>query len=131
MTISEVSARFALSPDTLRYYERVGLISGVCRTKSGVRNYTEENCGWIEFIKCMRSAGLPIGVLIEYMKLVQQGDGSAGAREKLLVEQREQLLKKMNEMQETLDRLNYKIAICRQKAVPAGCSVSPKRPEEE
>lgn len=131
MTISEVSAKFALSPDTLRYYERVGLISGVRRTKSGVRNYTEEDCGRVGFIKCMRGAGLPIGVLIEYMKLVRQGDGSAGAREKLLVEQRGQLLEKMKEMQETLDRLNYKIAVCRQKAVPAGCSANLKRPEAE
>ena len=65
MTIAEVSKKFDLSQDTLRYYERIGLIPSVNRNKSGNRDYTEEDCRWVEFIKCMRSAGLPIEVLIE------------------------------------------------------------------
>ncbi|AIF50297.1 MerR family transcriptional regulator [Pelosinus sp. UFO1] len=110
MTITEVSKKFDVSQDTLRYYERIGLIPSVNRNKSGIRNYTEEDCRWVEFVKCMRSAGLPIEVLIEYVGLFQQGDETTGARKELLIEQRKQLLIKMEEMQKTVERLDYKIA---------------------
>ena len=109
MTITEVSGNFDLSQDTLRYYERVGLIPHVNRTKSGVRDYTEESCKWIELAKCMRLAGIPIENLIEYCVLTQQGDSTITARKELLVGERKKLVGKMKDMQKTLDRLNYKI----------------------
>ncbi len=110
MMIKEVSEKFAISQDTLRYYERIGLIPHVNRNKSRMRDYTEEDCNWVEFVKCMRSAGLPIEVLIEYVGLVQQGDKTIKARKELLIEQREQLITKMEDMKRTLERLDYKIA---------------------
>ena len=109
MTIAEVSKKFDLSADTLRYYERIGLIPSVSRTSGGIRDYTEEECKWVEFIKCMRGAGLPIDVLIEYFALFQQGDKTIKARKELLIRQRNLLIVKMEDMQKTLDRLNYKI----------------------
>ena len=109
MTITEVSRKFDLSADTLRYYERIGLIPNVNRTKSGVRDYTEESCKWIELAKCMRLAGVPIETLIEYCALTQQGDSTVTTRKELLVEERKKLVKKMNDMTKTLDRLDYKI----------------------
>lgn len=109
MTITDVSERFALSQDTLRYYERIGLIPPVNRSKSGARNYTEDDCRWIEFVKCMRGAGLPIEVLIEYLGLFQRGDETIEVRKELLIEQRNQLRIKMEEMGKTLERLDYKI----------------------
>ena len=68
MTITEVSEKYDLTQDTLRYYERIGLIPHVNRNKSGIRNYAEEDCRWVKFIKCMRSAGLPIGGLVSWVK---------------------------------------------------------------
>ena len=59
MTIAEVSRMFEISVDTLRYYERIGLLPAVPRTPDGIRDYGEKDLGWIAFIKCMRSAGLP------------------------------------------------------------------------
>lgn len=110
MTIKDVSKQYGLSADTLRYYERVGLIPPVTRTKSGIRDFTEEDCRWVEFIKCMRSAGLPIEVLIEYVTLFQQGDDTAEARKALLTDQRSQLVERIAEMQRTLERLDRKIS---------------------
>ncbi len=120
MTIAEVSKLFGLSADTLRYYERIGLIPDVNRNKSGIRDYTEENCRWVEFIKCMRSAGLQIEALIEYVTLFQQGDTSIEARKQLLLEQRRQLVEKMEDMQKTLERLNDKIERYEQSVMRAG-----------
>ena len=74
MKIMEVSEQFGISSDTLRYYERVGLIPPVNRNGSGIRDYNELDLRRVEFIKCMRSAGLPIEVLIEYVRLAQQGN---------------------------------------------------------
>ncbi|HTX79190.1 MAG TPA: MerR family transcriptional regulator [Longilinea sp.] len=105
----EVSERFGISNDTLRYYERVGLIPPVNRGENGIRDYSELDMRRVEFIKCMRSAGLPVEALIEYMGLVLQGDQTIEARKEILVEQREQLVTRMQEMQKTLDILNHKI----------------------
>jgi DNA-binding transcriptional MerR regulator len=117
MTITEVSEKYDLSQDTLRYYERIGLIPRVNRSKSGMRDYSEEDCRWVEFIKCMRSAGLPIEALIEYVGLFQQGDGTVEARKEILIEQRKQLIARMEDMQKTLERLNYKIELYEQAVV--------------
>lgn len=81
----------------------------VGRTKSGIRDYTEEDCNWVNFIKCMRSAGLPVETLIEYVGLFGQGDETIPARKELLMEQRRQLAARIGEMQAVLDRLDKKI----------------------
>ena len=109
MTIAEVSKKYDISADTLRYYERIGLLPPVPRNKSGIRDYDEESCGWIELMKCMRAAGVQIEALIEYVALFQQGDSTINARKELLMEQRDQLMERMADMQQSLDRLNHKI----------------------
>ena len=72
MTIAEASRKYGLSPDTLRYYERIGLLPPVPRNKSGIRDYDEESCRWIELMRCMRKAGVQIEALIEYVALYRQ-----------------------------------------------------------
>lgn len=109
MTIAEVSKKFDISADTLRYYERIGLIPPVPRTKSGIRNYDETSCGWIELMKCMRKAGVQIEALIEYVALYQEGDTTIDARKTILMEQRDQLQERIFDMQTSLERLNDKI----------------------
>lgn len=109
MTISEVSRKYNITADTIRYYEKEGLIPAVPRDKNGIRDFDENSCGWIEFIKCMRSAGLEIETLKRYVSLFRQGTKTVKERKILLIEQREKLLKKQENIKATLDRLNYKI----------------------
>jgi DNA-binding transcriptional MerR regulator len=111
MKIAEVSEHYGLSSDTLRYYERIGLIPPVTRNGSGIRDYGELDIRRVEFVKCMRSAGLPVEVLIEYVALVQQGDKTIEARKEILKEQRELLVARMADMQKTLDILDHKIEV--------------------
>jgi MerR family transcriptional regulator, aldehyde-responsive regulator len=111
MKIAEVSEQYSISADTLRYYERIGLIQPVNRNESGIRDYNENDLKRVEFIKCMRSAGLPIDALIEYVGLVQRGDITIEARKEILKEQRNLLMVRMQEMQKTLDLLDYKISV--------------------
>lgn len=110
MKIKEVSEKFDISQDTLRYYERISMMPPVTRTAGGIRDYTEEDLKWVELVICMRSAGLPVEVLIEYVKLYQDGDTTIPARLQLLMDQKEVLLNQKKQIDETLDRLNYKIA---------------------
>jgi DNA-binding transcriptional MerR regulator len=111
MKIAEVSERYGISLDTLRYYERIGLIPPVHRNESGIRDYNDLDLRRVDFVKCMRSAGLPVEVLIEYVALVQQGDKTIETRKEILKEQRELLAAKMKEMQKTLDILDHKIEV--------------------
>jgi DNA-binding transcriptional MerR regulator len=109
MTIAEVSKKYDISADTLRYYERIGLIPKVTRNKSGIRDYSEKDCGWVSFIKCMRNAGIQIEALIEYVELFQMGDETVTARKNILLEQQQLLVERIEELQTTLDYLTYKI----------------------
>ena len=111
MTIAEVSEKCDISPDTLRYYEKEGLLPYISRTEGGVRNYTEEDCKRIEFVKCMRSAGLSIEVLKQYFELFAKGKRTLQARRDLLATEREKLQVRLAELQETMSRLDYKIAV--------------------
>lgn len=110
MTIKEVSEILNISQDTLRYYEKIGVIPIVKRTAGGIRNYQEEDIAWIQLATCMKNAGLPIKVMIDYLNLYQQGDSTIQARYNLLKEQKEKLLEQRKQIDETLEKLNYKIA---------------------
>lgn len=119
MTIKEVSEKYNISQDTLRYYERVGMIPPVTRTSGGIRDYQETDLSWVELAICMRSAGLPVEAMIEYVRLYQEGDQTIPARLQLLVDQREALLEQKRQIDTTLERLNYKISRY-EKAVETG-----------
>lgn len=110
MTIKEVAELYHLTPDTLRYYERVGMIPPVTRTTGGLRDYSEEDLKWVSLAKCMRSAGLPVEAMIEYVRLFRQGDETIPARLQLLLDQRAALLMQQRQIEETLQRLNVKIS---------------------
>jgi DNA-binding transcriptional MerR regulator len=109
MTIAEVAKQFGLTADTLRYYERIGLLPNVRRTSGGIRDYSEEDCRWVGYIKCMRAAGVSVETLIEYVKLFHQGTETIAARKKLLLEQREQIVARINEMNDVLAKLDWKL----------------------
>lgn len=109
MTIAEVSKKMDISSETLRYYEKVGLIPPIKRNKNGIRNYDEEDLNFIQFAKCMRAAGLSIEVLAKYLQLFLQGEETCEKRREILVNERAKLIQRIDDMNQTLDRLNYKI----------------------
>lgn len=109
MTISEVSKKYDISTDTLRWYEKIGLLRNINRKDNGLRDYTEENCRSIEFVKCMRSAGVSIEFLTQYIDLVSRGNSTIEKRKELLVLQKEIIEKKIQESQDALEKLKYKI----------------------
>jgi DNA-binding transcriptional MerR regulator len=125
MKIAQVSELSGLSVDTLRYYERVGLLPPVNRNDSGIRDFDELDVRRVQFIKCMRQAGIPVEVLTEYMRLALIGDDTIEARRNILEEQREILSGQIAEMQETLDLLNYKISVYKERLLEFEKTLSP------
>lgn len=109
MRISEVSGKFGLTQDTLRYYEKEGLIGPIKKCKNGIRDYDENDVKRIEFVKCMRNAGVEVNALKRYLQLFDKGIDTAEQRKEILIEQRNILEKKLKAMQSAYDRLNYKI----------------------
>ena len=110
ITIKEVSRQYGITQDALRYYERAGMIPTVTRTAGGIRDYREEDLAWVELALCMRSAGLSVEAISEYVRLARLGDGTVRERLALLQGQREALLERQGQIGQALERLNYKIA---------------------
>ena len=113
MTIAEVSKTFGLTADTLRYYERIGLIPPVKRSSSGIRDYDEKDCNWVEFIKCMRDEYGAKGTASRdefdaksrawyYAEVLKNARKAAGITQ-------QQLADKIVAMQAVLERLDMKI----------------------
>jgi len=109
MIISEVSEKYSMTQDALRYYERVGLIPPVPRKPNGIRDYDDYSCGWIEFIHCMRKSGIPVEVLVEYVQLYQQGSKTKEVRKELLQGELNRLDDRIANLQATRERLASKI----------------------
>ncbi len=109
MTISEAAGKYGLTPDTLRYYEKQGLIPPVTRTASGLRDYTAGDLRWVEFIRCMRGAGVSIEALSEYVALFRQGSQSIAQRKEILIAEREKIAKRIAELQAAINRLDQKL----------------------
>lgn len=110
MTIREVAEKYDITPDTLRYYERIKMIPEVTRTAGGIRDYQESDLQWVELALCMRSAGLPIEAMIEYLQLYQKGDETIPARLELLNNQMEVLKEQRDKIEATMKKLSYKIS---------------------
>lgn len=118
MNITKVSEQTGISADTIRYYERIGLMPAVTRNKAGVRDFTELDIQLLEFVRCYRNAGIGVEPLIEYIQLLGLGDQTVPARIELLSEQLEALDNRINELTQARDRLKYKIENYKQAILP-------------
>ena len=109
MTIREVAAKTNMSTDTLRYYERIGLLPPVPRNAAGIRNYDEYFVNFINFIKKLRASGMSLEHIIDYIRLAEMGDATIQERKKLLAEARETLLDKINSLQLVAELADYQL----------------------
>lgn len=111
MTIKEVSKKYGISQDTLRYYERCGIIPPVTRTAGGARDYQDSDLGWVELSLCLRNAGVSVQAISKYVSLAVEGDGTIAERLDILRSERENLTEQKNQLCAALDRLDHKIAL--------------------
>jgi DNA-binding transcriptional MerR regulator len=117
LTIQEVSRATGLSPHTLRYYERIGLIHPIEREANTHRHYTPEDVGWIQFLLKLRATGMSIKDMQRYAELQRQGDISLPERVEMLKALQARVQARMSELDEHLKLIRYKIEIYQQLAV--------------
>ncbi len=109
-SVRETAARTGLSAHTLRYYEKIGLMNPISRAPNGTRCYSDDDVGWIEFLKCLRATGMPIGMMKRYMDYQRRGDGSIENRIRILREHRDTVIQRLHEMRRYLEKIDSKIA---------------------
>ena len=110
MTIKQVCQRYGLTQDTLRYYEKIGVIPPVHRSASGIRDYDEHDLGWVENAVCLRNAGVPVESIAEYVKLYQTGDETFAARRDLLSHVLADLTEQRSQLDAAIQKLTYKVS---------------------
>ena len=109
MTIAEVSKKFGISSTTLRYYEKIGLMNPVAKNISGHRDYQEPDLRRINFIKCMRAAGMTIEQIKLYVDLFNEGEHTISQRKDIMIEQLGNLEAQVEELQSIISYLKHKI----------------------
>lgn len=120
-TIGEVVAYTGLSAHTLRWYERIGLMPHIDRSNTGQRRYRDEDLDWLDFVGKLRLTGMPVADMVRYAELVREGGHTYGDRLELLVAHREDVRRRIAELRETLDVLDFKINLY------AGAAQAPER----
>ena len=121
LSIAEAAAATDLTPDTLRYYERDGLmLTPVARSATGHRRYSDGDLRWIQLINCLRGTGMPIRDVRRYADLVRGGRGNEHARLALLRAHRQRVLTQLAEVQEHLGAIDKKIGIYEDTLLRAG-----------
>lgn len=108
-TIKNVSEICNISPYTLRYYEKEGLLPSIQRDKNGSRLYTDKDLGWIQIISCMKATGMSIAYIKNYIDLCMNGNGSVRERRKIMVEQKDFISEKLKEYTDLLEIVNAKL----------------------
>lgn len=111
LTPAEMAQRTGTTIDTLRYYEKERLITGVARAASGHRRYSEADAGWIEVLRCLRLTGMSIQQMKHFAELGQQGQHTEPERYRMLLEHRQLVLAQIAELHDALGVLDNKTAI--------------------
>ncbi|GAA3658750.1 MerR family transcriptional regulator [Nocardioides ginsengisoli] len=118
LPIADAAATLGLTTDTLRYYEKDGLLlRPVPRAAGGHRRYDEIDLRWIELVTRLRATGMPIRDVRRYADLVRAGDGNESERLAILQAHREEVLRQLAEVQAHLGAIEYKIDLYLDKLV--------------
>ena len=109
-SIQRAAAETGLSADTLRYYEKIGLLPGIARSESGHRRFSEDDLGWIRFMQRLRATGMPLEQIQRYGELMRAGDHTSAERRQILEAHRQQIRREIGQLEDALELLDRKIA---------------------
>ena len=112
-TIQQAAIVTGVSAYTLRYYEKIGILPGIPRNTSGHRTYEDQDLGWIEWLKLLRSSGMPIETIRQFVQLSQSDDDSIEARCEILDAHRQKIRARITELHGYLEKLDAKVQFYR------------------
>jgi len=108
-TIKQVAERMQLSPSTLRFYDKEGLMPLLKRSDSGIRKYSETDLSWLELVCCLKNSGMQLDEIKQFMMLCLQGSTTSEQRKEILEQHKTNILSKMEVLNRSLDIINYKL----------------------
>ena len=108
-TIRQIADKTNLTEHTIRYYDREGLIPFLARSKSGSRQFSEDDLEWIQLVCCLRNSGMPLQEIKEFMQMCLKGKESFEERKRLLIQHKEKILNDMKNLEKSLTTIQYKI----------------------
>lgn len=118
-TIAQAAEKSGLSAHTLRFYDKEGLLPYVDRSPSGIRKFKDSDFEWLHVITCMKSTGMPIKKIKEFVDLCMKGDSTLEARLEIIRNHKKDVEKQMSELQKHLETIDYKLGYY-EKALEAG-----------
>ena len=130
-SIGEVAELLGLAPSTIRFYDNKGLLPNVERSEGGVRRFSESDIDWLRMIEHLKMSGMTIAEIGEYIALFRKGDATIEQRRALVHGRRDEILRQMAELQETLDFITYKCWYYDTAAEAGTCDVPRNMPEDE
>lgn len=107
--MKEIIKETGLTSDTLRYYEKDGLLSDILRLPNGHRRYSRHDLEWLKFVLCLKSTGMPLKKIKLYKNLINEGNKTASVRKELLEDEKVRILKEMESLKKALSTIDYKI----------------------
>lgn len=107
-TVGEMAKLLDIPASTLRYYDKQGLLPFVERSKSGIRMFQEKDYEWLKLIECLKKSGLTLSEIKNYIFMAISGDETIEDRLQLFLNQKEVIIRKITELQETLKVVEYK-----------------------
>jgi DNA-binding transcriptional MerR regulator len=112
-SVGEAAERSGFSVDTLRYYERLGLLEPVERTSGQRRRYRSSDLDWLGFVSCLRGTGMPVREMREVAELVRAGEHTIPQRIDVLETHAERVRQRIRELTEQLGAVEHKVAYYR------------------
>lgn len=107
-TVGEMAKLLGVAPSTLRYYDQEGLLPFVERSSNGIRMFKDADYEWLQVIECLKKTGMPLKDIREFIHMSMQGDETIAQRLELIIRQQEAVRKQMEELQQTLETLDFK-----------------------
>lgn len=130
-SIGEVAKMLDIASSTIRYYDRKNMLPDVGRTEGGIRRFSEADIDWLRMIEHLKMSGMTIAEIGEYIELFQQGDETIPERRELVHNRRKEIKRQIEELQGTLDFIDYKCWYYDVAAEVGTCDVPRNMPEEE
>ncbi len=107
-TVGEMAKLLGVAPSTLRYYDQEGLLPFVERSGNGIRVFKDADYEWLQIIECLKKTGMPLKDIRTFIHMAMEGDATIEERLALIIKQQEAVRRRMDELQETLETLDFK-----------------------
>ena len=110
-SIGQAAEKTGLSPHTLRYYEKEGLLPFLQKSASGLRVFSQNDLNWLAMIECLKETGMPIKGIKQYIDWFIEGDNTLPQRLDMFKLQEKKIKEQLTQLQKNLDKIRYKIKL--------------------